>query len=462
MISRATALLVAVGVATAAPGGVATAAPDGDIADIQPRLLRATAPTVSGALVPAVAAKAAAGPGGDIAVIQQRLLNATWPTVSGAPAVAAQAAQFAALLNSSCYFTDIDYFDGNPASWPAQAHVARAVTLAAAFSTPWSPAAGNTTLRDAAVCATQAWFHCPLCKNTNWWYAELWEPEAFGQIFLMMPASAWTPALLAELNNAMLQAAWWVLPGGLSEGANLYNMLQAQLLRGCGSSPPNVTAVTQALARMWQDAHVVNVSTMGVQTDASYHFHGVQLLSGAYGAVAAAAIMQFVQLANGTQYAAPQDVLNTIAAWFVDGNAWMTVFNEFDQSVIGRSISRPGNQAGVAPSSSVLRWLAPATNRTGELLQYADSVDGTGVGWLNGNKHFWTSDYMVHRRPGYVLTVRMHSDRTVATECAFDPPLAGHRRHRLPARARLRSGGPSHTVALLPPRGSLQATTART
>lgn len=46
-----------------------------------------------------------------------------------------------------------------------------------------------------------------------------------------------------------------------------------------------MTGIVQGFDRMWADVVVQPLELEGIQTDESYHFHGSQLLSGAYGAV---------------------------------------------------------------------------------------------------------------------------------------------------------------------------------
>ena len=36
---------------------------------------------------------------------------------------------------------------------------------------------------------------------------------------------------------------------------------------------------------------------------------------------------------------------------------------------------------------------------------------------VEGNRHFWDSDYHVHRRGGWMASVRMYSTRTIAARC---------------------------------------------
>nr|AIA86524.1 CAZy families PL8 protein [uncultured Actinosynnema sp.] len=51
--------------------------------------------------------------------------------------------------------------------------------------------------------------------------------------------------------------------------------------------------------------------------------------------------------------------------------------------------------------------------------------DNFGVNMLTGNRHFWNSDYMVHRRPEWYAAVRMNSERVrpIEDDTNFDNAL---------------------------------------
>jgi chondroitin AC lyase len=133
-------------------------------------------------------------------------------------------------------------------------------------------------------------------------------------------------------------------------------------------------------------------------------------------------------LTAGTQWQPPAAVAGVACDWMLNGNAWMSVRDVFDFGVVGRSVSRPGGDAiGIAYSSAAVRMLAglvPA--RAADLLAYADRLDGhPAAPPLTGNRHFWTSDYVTHRRPTWSAALRMHSVRTVASECDNGENLKG-------------------------------------
>jgi chondroitin AC lyase len=88
-----------------------------------------------------------------------------------------------------------------------------------------------------------------------------------------------------------------------------------------------------------------------------------------------------------------------------------------DPSVGGREITRPYYPRKLTASAP--RDLAQAgAPRADELRAFAERIEGklkAGTGPA-GNRHYWRSDYMIHRRRDYYASVRMHSTRTLAYE----------------------------------------------
>lgn len=366
----------------------------------------------------------------DIGIVLERLQNLTWPSVSGASSQAHAAGAVALALNASCYWPDINYHQQNRANWQAVNHLSRTLEIAQAVSCPWSPLFKNESVTTLMFCALDVWLNQKgggWAVNPNWWYQSIGVPTIMSDIFVAMGASAFSPSQ-QELGKALcLEADWWNHWGqGIAVGANLVNELQVEL--SVGATFDNSTAVTQAFEVAWSSIAVVNTSTDGVQVDNSYHFHGSQILSGSYGAVAASSDIWFFRLATGTSFFPGPSfafALETFCKW-MDGDSWASIFNQYDNGVIGRGIDRPGNPAGMSPSSASLRFVAPSTNCSAQLMRYADSIDGVaGTTPLVGNRHFFTSDYHVHRRPGFVATLKVHSVRTIATECDNGENLLG-------------------------------------
>jgi chondroitin AC lyase len=358
----------------------------------------------------------------DIQIVKQRLLVQLWPAESAIQGVAAAAAGFQQALNASCYWPDINYYDQNRAVWLTINHLSRVTTMVQALSAPYSPSYNHSDLGKATVCALNVWL-TRQWTNPNWWYQAIGVPQSISGIFVMLGTDRLDALQVQQGVQLMLEAAWWSLPFGEATGANLIWELQVEIARGV--STQNTSAVIEGFARAWEEVRVVNTSSMGIETDMSYHFHGSQIMSGSYGCDSAGSLFDFWQLANGTQFDCSATTKNLMASWMVDGDSWMSIRSIFDFGVVGRSVARISGY-GVTPAPAMLAAFAPYSDREAELLSYAARVEGgAGATQLVGTRHYYTSDYVVHRRPGWSAALRMHSNRTVASECDNSENLKG-------------------------------------
>ena len=159
----------------------------------------------------------------------------------------------------------------------------------------------------------------------------------------------------------------------------------------------------------------------GVVNDWSYHFHGSLLLSGSYGTVWAANLVVFLVCGYNTQYALESNKTLFLAQAITKGYAWMIIGKQYDWLVVGREIDRvePGYTAFFDVYS--LRFLANIISLEyikNDLNNLADRLEKKpNATLLIGNKHFYTTDYQVHRRPKWTSTIRMQSPRMDPVEC---------------------------------------------
>jgi hypothetical protein len=96
-----------------------------------------------------------------------------WPAASEIPATVAAAKGWAASLNATGYWSDINYNDPHDrADWLAYNHVGRVVTMVQALTVPGSPVFDDPALSAKTHLALDAWIFYPggLRTNDNWWY----------------------------------------------------------------------------------------------------------------------------------------------------------------------------------------------------------------------------------------------------------------------------------------------------
>jgi chondroitin AC lyase len=64
-----------------------------------------------------------------------------------------------------------------------------------------------------------------------------------------------------------------------------------------------------------------------------------------------------------------------------------------------------------------VKLMSQITNTVQTKIKKALNVLKKGKHWPQGHKHFWETDFTVHHDQDWYVSVRMHSDRNVASEC---------------------------------------------
>lgn len=99
----------------------------------------------------------------------------------------------------------------------------------------------------------------------------------------------------------------------------------------------------------------------------------------------------------------------------------MITGRNWDWHVTGRAISKPHREYHVIFNPEWIRVIAPLARKNGtsiQLMNLADRLEEQPYASpLIDNRHFYTSDYQVHRRQNWTSTITMQSVRTSATEC---------------------------------------------
>lgn len=204
-------------------------------------------------------------------------------------------------------------------------------------------------------------------------------------------------------------------------------MVTTQIFRGLDTD--NETAVMQGYNASWSTLYISQRDNAtdptslgdngnpsdGIQYDWSFHQHGPMMESGSYGQVYALAVLSMLNQTFGLVYQAPPEQLEIFAALVLDGMQWMTIEQVWDWSVIGRSNTSPlAYGYGISLSGQQLQYIP---YRNDEFQRFAGQILNEDVAPLEGNRHYYCSDYMVHRRADWFTTVKMYSTRILGSEC---------------------------------------------
>jgi chondroitin AC lyase len=370
------------------------------------------------------AVTAAASQDADLAVVRDRFVHAVLPVGDSAvEQVNAASRKYAAVLGADGSWSDINYTDAARSVWVNSDHLNRMLVMAKSARLARNGGHPDEALEGKILLALKWWTDHDY-RNPNWWWNEIGVPELIGEI-----ASLLGPQLSDDARTKvvaiMKRSDWhkWT-------GANLTWGVGIEIVRGCLENDP--APVAEGFARMYQEIKIMPQPEEGIEQDYSFHQHRVQLYNGGYGLDFANDVGRFVSFSWGTRFQIPADRMALFSAYLLDGEQWMIRGNIFDYSAVGREITRPGKvvvpadkTAGpvtpVGPAYSlgnVMALLAAEpTPRQKELQSFAARLQRKpGAAEFVGNKMFWCSDFMTHRRAGYYTSVRMLSTRMLNSE----------------------------------------------
>ena len=175
----------------------------------------------------------------------------------------------------------------------------------------------------------------------------------------------------------------------------------------------------------------------GIMVDGSFHQHGPQLQSGAYGEGFFVNSADLITLADNTSFSISDSHGVAYAVLALDGVQWevYSVDNngtygvKWDVSAVGRGLSRKGWTGAANTDPSLINQLRTLDfNRSEEFQAFADRLAGPSASSspFTGDKHFHLSDYHVHHDGSWFGSVRMFPTRIIySSEYVNDEVNAG-------------------------------------
>ncbi|HEX6100016.1 MAG TPA: polysaccharide lyase family 8 super-sandwich domain-containing protein [Thermoanaerobaculia bacterium] len=406
------------------------------------------------ALLTATAVRAA-----DIDVVRQQFL--AYSTAAGADrsaqrmsealgALESVARSHANALRSDGSWPDIDYNQTPEGDWGPWWHTQRLWVLAKAYQTPGQSLYRSPGLLadiDAALAHTKTFYGATILPTGNWWFWTIGIPIDLGPTLVLMRGEV-NPATVDDLVAAIhlrigSSPTARGLVGPTPTGQNLvwssYTHLCLALLK---NDEAMLAAVRDAMAS------VARPTTLeGIKRDHSFHQHGAQLYTGGYGGQFANDVARYALITRGTAYGLPSDALASFMNYVADGVAWSLHGDYFDVSVISREVARP-TTTGFNGMAAMVQASQIASPRTAEIRSAAAKMLQTWRGtmstelagaaalveqakyaaaWPSGHRHYYASDYTIHRRAGWFASVKMFSTRTKSGEKTNEENLLGSR-----------------------------------
>ena len=292
---------------------------------------------------------------------------------------------------------DVDYSDTHATNWAPMKHLSRLEAMTIYFVNN-----GGDAVRDGVIAGIDYWF-IRKPTSSNWWFNDIGQQQRLGKILLMMRP---------HLSSAQINTGAGYLNNPGKTGQNLVWLATQTVQRGCLKN--SASDINTGLNSIKNECRIS--SSEGIIVDNGFHQHGALIYNGGYGRAFTSDVGYWVYMTRGLSFAFGTAPLKVYTEMVLDGTQWMVRRGRIDPSVCGREISR--NNSG--KSTYYLKTLdnlgSMSIPRSNEFAAMAEHVRGNNDATLSGNKCFWRSDYHVHRRADYFLSVRAVSTRNVGTE----------------------------------------------
>lgn len=326
------------------------------------------------------------------------------------------AAQYVRTLRADGRWADLDYASRARSGWPPATHWTRMLAIAAAAGAPG--AAADRAAFDAAEHRAFAFWirHDFICPN--WWYNQIGVPKLAATTALLL-GDELAPAEKRYLIGTLMPRAKIGMTGQnrvwLAGNTLMFALLTDDL-----------PLVRQASATIWGE--VAATTQEGIQPDDSFHQHGPQQQFGNYGLSLGVEVCRWGTVLRGTPWAMPRAKLATYRGFLLDGEAWVVWRGFMDVSSCDRQLMPHAQAAKARTLAQVMQNVAQfdpeAAPRYAAFLRRNEP--GSGPNDLVGNKVFWRSDYVIHRRPEFAAMLKMSSTRVIGAEMVNTENLLGY------------------------------------
>jgi len=301
-------------------------------------------------------------------------------------------------------WSDINYADAqyNP--------LRRIKEMATAYIRPSNKLYENAEIYHSIVNSLQHWLD-KNPKNKNWWYNDIFYPQAIGQTLILMRNSK--TSLPNDLEKALIQRMVRKLRVG--DGANTSDEALHYLYRACLTQ--NKGTLDSAAKYLFEPVAVED-GKEGVQVDGSYYQHGKQQAIASYGRVFAGNSVNAAFYLRDTEYALPKAQL-AILVNYLKNTFLKTIRGSFyDFNVRGRGISRKDSlNALVSEMVGKIKMFDPENSAYWDAAGLRTSNQKkAGYGIEPSHTAFWKSGYTLHVRPTYTFSIQAASARTLRTE----------------------------------------------
>ncbi len=299
-------------------------------------------------------------------------------------------------------WADVDYADMSTVNWRPLEHLNRVLMLGQGYRSIRSAAYGDTRVKAAISGGLDYWLEHDFIRP--WWYETIGTPSALSKVLLLFDG---------ELSDAQREKGLEIVDRATmtSTGQNL--VWHASIVAAGGILRRDPRVVARAYRRIAREIRITMEE--GIQPDFSFHQHGPCVYNHGYGAGFTSDCARLAALLSRTAFAFSREKVDILTRYILDGSQWMARGRTPEYGAKGREITRPGQRVDYL-RAACRDMLRVDTGREQEFRDLAARTSKRIRPPLEGNRHFWRADLMMHHRRWYTASARMHSVRNVNTD----------------------------------------------
>ncbi len=313
-------------------------------------------------------------------------------------------------LNPDGSFRSVNYKDDNRSGWKTDAHLGNCIVLARAWATPELPYYQDPQMADAVKKSVGYWCVNKF-RNSNWWWNDMQVPQQMGRILLLadplFPDGPEREAALDICHQAVFMPRYTGDNRVFIAGNIFYRALLERNERALVAA---VSAISEEV-RMAPTDNKKAWALGGIREDGCYHQHGPQIQFGNYGMGFFKRIAYWSNILKGTRWELSPEQWKIMHHLAFDGYRWVLWKGELNLLACGRQLWENAASTKGKSILASLEMLRDADPGDKEIYNTVIESNQSGQNALVGTRHFWNSDYTVHRRPEWYSAVRMNSTR---------------------------------------------------
>ncbi|UZD23622.1 polysaccharide lyase beta-sandwich domain-containing protein [Algoriphagus halophytocola] len=320
---------------------------------------------------------------------------------------------------------DINYADKSMTGWKPDLHIKRIGIMAKAYSRKGTKFYLSASTHQRIINAMNYWTNLtPEPSSKNWWWLSISVPKEIGQLLIAMRTVE--PGVPADLEEKLI--SWMSKTASITkspgkDGSNLTDIAQHMIMQAALTE--NADLLKQAVSAT--SANIRISSKDGIQSDMSFHAHGPELYMHGYGREFLSGIRNIAVYIKGTSFSFTPEQIALISDFTRNGYLQSMRGKYVDYSVIGRGIAR--NNATRTNSGLIKQImeidLEEHQDEYRKAIARVDGKEPISHGITPRNIHYWRSDYTVHHRPEFMVSVNIASNRTIRTESGNGENLNG-------------------------------------